>query len=111
MPHGKKLKALYDENKTKINVFCGTTFNGTQSCVLLKQRLHLMTCPICKQAVEQGHKGYTKEELRKNLPKPGETGFRISGFADPTQQISKAEKRSQHNTPVAFIVNPEKFKD
>jgi len=48
MPKGNKTRAYYDQAKSFITADCGQALSGTQRAVLLKHRLHIQKCEVCK---------------------------------------------------------------
>ena len=102
----KKLKGLFDENKTDISVFCGAKFIGTKKCVLLKQRLHTKKCNLCKLSISQGNKQHTKKDL-DSLPKPGSVGLKVNPFSDYLKVEEKVRLKTSINDAVTIVINPE----
>jgi len=105
MPSPKKAKGLFNENKTYIDLFCGKQFKGTTNCVLLKQRLHTKTCNLCKLAISQGNKQYTKKDF-ENLPKPGSVSMKVNPFSDYHKADEKAKLKNQIKDTVTICINP-----
>jgi hypothetical protein len=106
MPPFRKSTGLFDENKTNISVFCGAYFEGSKKCVLLKQRLHIKVCPLCKLSISQGNKPYTKKDL-ENLPKPGDVAFKVSSFSNFEKTVEEYDKETERKTPVTICIHPD----
>ena len=106
MPHGQKAKGLFNENKTDISVFCGKKFIGSPKSILLKQRLHTKKCNLCKLAISQGNKQYTKKDL-ENLPKPGSVSVKVNPFSDFLKVDEKVRLKNQIKDTTTICINPE----
>ena len=106
MSSPKKAKGLFDENKTDISMFCGKIFIGNTKCVLLKQRLHTKKCNLCKLAISQGNKEYTKKDL-ENLPKPGSVSVKCNPFSDFHKVDEKVRLKNQIKDTATIVINPE----